>query len=125
MKNANEDILITFNDESEWEWSDWEEAFIKAVLEHAGIKAVEIYADDKDEDYISLRVKEIDAANETLFENKYLLYYVDAVEALHIDLLFFYILYQPKGDYSTTRDYGAFLIIRENDGCHCCTLDDD
>lgn len=109
---------------SECEWGDWVGAFIAAVLRQAKIEAAELYAEDMDEDYIYLRVKGVDTANGEHIDTKYLLYYLEAVESLHINLLFFYILYHPEGDYSTVRDYGAFQIVREEGICHCFSLDD-
>ena len=114
--------MVIFNDEFEWEY-DWVEAFSKAVLEHANIKATEIYAEEMDEDYITLWVTEQDAASSECIAVQYLLYYVDAVESLHRNLLFFYILYQPEGDYSTVRDYGAYQIERNNGVCYCHPLE--
>lgn len=114
--------MTIFNSECGWE--DWVEAFVETVLEHAKIEAAEIYAEDMDEDYIHLRVKGLDTTNGEDIDTKYLLYYLDAVESLHVNLLFFYILYHPEGDYSTVRDYGAFQIAREEGVCHCFPLDD-
>jgi hypothetical protein len=110
---------MRFNDECDWEWEDWVEPFTKAVLKHAGIKTTEIYGEMMDADYIHICVTEWDTASGEYVEVKYLLYYMDAVESLHRNLLFFYILYRPEGDYSTVRDYGAYQIVRDDDTGRC------
>lgn len=115
--------MINFNNEGDWGWEDWVEALTLAVLKHADVKATEIYADDMNENFIYLRVKEWDEATSEYIEVQYLLYYVDAVESLHRNLLFFYMLYQPKGKHSIVRDCGAYQIARDNDTGHCFALD--
>ena len=115
--------MINFNNGCDWGWEDWVESYIHAVLEHANIKAEEIYAEDMDEDNIYIYVKELDSVTNALIENEYCIHYVDDAESM-IGLTFFYTLFRREDDgYLYLKGYGAYRVERADGVCQCVSLD--
>ena len=116
--------MIIFNDDCEWGWEDWVGSYIHAVLEHANIKAIDIFAEDMDEDNIYFRATELDTASKKHIENEYCIHYVDDAESM-VGLTFFYTLFQREEDgYLYLKNYGGYKVVRYDGGCHCISLGD-
>lgn len=119
------DIIMTFNDDCEWEWGDWEEPYIKAIFEHANIKAIEIYAEGVDDDeQMNLLVKEFDADSGEYIEQEYAIRYFEDC-AIRDCLMFAHFLWRVEGYHMTLIDQGIYQIHRRDDGTRYCILLDE
>lgn len=115
-------MTITFNHESEWSWGDWEEPYIKAIFEHAEIKATEIYAEDvEDYEQIILWVKELDPNSGELDEKKYYIRFFEEC-AISGCLMFAHFLWEVDNCNMTLIDQGIYQVHRRDDGTRYCLL---
>jgi hypothetical protein len=116
------DIIMTFNDDCEWEWGDWEEPYIKAIFEHANIKAAEIYAEDVDDyEQMNLLVKELDTDSGEYIEQAYAIrFFEDCV--IQGCLMFAHFLWKVDDCDMTLIDQGIYQIHRREDGTRYCLL---
>ena len=105
--------MVVFNKECEWAWSKWEELLIEVVLEHANIKAEKIYAEDMDNEEITVRVKEMNVESGECMENTYIIRYFEdtAIRECFMFAYFFYLLEEYD---MTLLDNGAYQIRWEN-----------
>ena len=115
------DVTVTLNEESEWSWYYCTEAHLKAVFEHAGISATEIYANDvEDYEQMELWVKEIDPASGAIVENEYCLrFWRD--EAMQDCVMMAHFLWKVEENANLTLiDQGIYQMSRQEDGTYLC-----
>lgn len=116
------DIIVNFSDESIWEWSDWEETYIKAIFDHANIKAVEIYAEDVDDyEQMNLLVRELDTDSGECIEKKYAIRFFEDC-AIRGCRMFAHFLWEVDGCDMTLIDQAIYQIHRREDGNYDCLL---
>ena len=114
------DMIVKFNDESFWEWGDWEEPYIKAVFAHANIQVAEIYAADvEDDEEMTLCVKELDPASGKHISKQYALRYFEETVTVGY-LMFAHFLWVVDGCNMTLIDQGIYQMHRRNDGTYSC-----
>ena len=107
---------------AEIEWEDWMEVFIETVLEHANIKASEIYVEDiYDDEVIDLWVDEYDAEGNACVENHYSLHFFEDC-AIRGCLMFAHFLWKVEGCDLKLIDQAIYQIHKREDGTRYCVL---
>ena len=116
------DCIVKFNDESYWEWGDWEEPYIRAVLEHANINAAEVYAEEVDDyEQMKLWVKELDKDSGEYIKKKYYIHFFEEC-AIQGCLMFAHFLWQVNDCDMTLIDQGIYQIFQRDDDSRYCLL---
>lgn len=120
-KGTNDmNITVKFNDDSEWNWSWWEEPLMKAVFEHAQIEAIEIYAEEvEDYEHMTLFVKEKNPASGKCVKREYALRFFEDC-AIENCRMFAYFLWKVRGGNMKLIDQGIYQIRRKDDGTYKC-----